>query len=52
MPSSFTEMLVVAACLLSAVALGLPAVIRALSLLKQGLSFRQDEAANDEWFVA
>jgi hypothetical protein len=52
MPSSFAEMLIVAACLLSAVAVGLPAVIRALGLLKQGLSFNQDEAANDERFVA
>jgi hypothetical protein len=52
MPSSFTEILVVAACLLSALALGLPAVIRALRLMKQGLAFHQDEAANDERFVA
>ena len=52
MPSSFIVMLIVAACLLSAVALGLPAIIRALGLLKQGLSFHLDEAANDERFVA
>jgi hypothetical protein len=31
--------------------LGLPAAIRALRLWKQGLSFHQDEAANDERFV-
>jgi hypothetical protein len=52
MPSSITEMLVVAACLFGAVVLGLPAVIRALRVLKQGLSFHLDEAANDERFVA
>jgi hypothetical protein len=52
MPSSFTEMLVVAACLLSVVVLGLPAAIRTLRLWKQGLSFHRDEAANDEQFMA
>ena len=34
MPSSFNEMLIVAACLLGAVVLGLPAAIRALRLLE------------------
>jgi hypothetical protein len=52
MPSSFIEMLIVAACLLTAVVLGLPAAIRTLRLWRQGLSFQQDEAANDERFVA
>jgi len=52
MPASFNEILMVAACLLGAVVLGLPAAIRALRLLKQGLSFPRDGAANDERFVA
>ena len=52
MPSSLTEMLIAAACLFGAIVLGLPAVIRALKLLQQGSSFRQDEAANDERFLA
>ena len=45
-------MLIVAACLLSAVVLGLPAAIRTLRLWKQDLSFHRDGAANDERFVA
>jgi len=49
---SFTEMLIVAACLLSAVVLGLPAAIRTLRLWKQDLTFHRNEAANDERFVA
>lgn len=52
MPSSYVEVLIVAACLLSAVVLGVPAIIRARRLLKQGPSFQRDEAANDERFVA
>jgi hypothetical protein len=45
-------MLIVAACLLSAVVLGLPSAIRTLRLWKQGLSFHRDAAANGERFVA
>ena len=52
MPSFLIEMLIVAACLLSAVAPGLPAAIRTLRLWKQDLSFHRDGAANDERFVA
>jgi hypothetical protein len=52
MPSYFTEMLIVAACLFGAVVLGLPAAIRTLRLWKQDLTFHRDEAANDERFVA
>jgi hypothetical protein len=52
MPSTFIEILIVAACLLSGIVLGLPAAIRTLRLWKQGLSFHRDEAANDERFVA
>jgi hypothetical protein len=45
-------MLIVAACLFSAVVLGLPAAIRTFRLWKQRFSFHRDEAANDERFVA
>jgi hypothetical protein len=52
MPSFDIEMLIVAACLLCAIVLGLPAAIQTIRLWKQGLSFHRDEAANDERFVA
>lgn len=52
MPAYFTEILIVVAWLLGAAVLGLPAAIRALRLWKEGLSFHQDEATNDERFVA
>lgn len=52
MPASFNEILIVAACLLSVVVLGLPAIVRALKLWKEGVSFQRHEAANDERFVA
>jgi hypothetical protein len=50
MPASFNDILIVAACLLGAVVLGLPAAIRALRLLKQRLSFPRDGAAMAWWY--
>jgi hypothetical protein len=51
MPACFNEIFIDAGCMLGAVVLGLPAVIRAIKLRKQGQSFPQDDAASDERFV-
>jgi hypothetical protein len=47
-----SEILIIAAYLLAAAVLGLPAAMRALRLWRQGVLFPRDEAANDERFGA
>jgi hypothetical protein len=48
----YSDVLVIAECLLAAGWLGLPAAMHALRLREQGLSYPQDRAANDERNVA
>lgn len=52
LPAFYSDVLVVSVCLLGAGWLGLPAAMRALRLWRQGASFPQDEAANDERYVS